>query len=70
MTDSDIYHAWENSIGFYDIDTDTKPVKSLCIGPDKSGNLIEILFLQLEEENNLIIHAMPLRPIFETYLTD
>lgn len=59
--------AWKNSLGFFDIDLDN-PIKSLCIGPDSAGNLIEILYLQLDDVD-LIIHAMPLRSVFATYLT-
>jgi hypothetical protein len=33
----------------------------LAIGPDRAGNLLEIIWLELEEVN-LVIHAMPLRP--------
>ena len=33
------------------------------IGPDSTGNLLEIIWLELEEVN-LVIHAMYLRPQF------
>ena len=68
LTGDDIQHAWNNSIAFYDIDTDHEPTKSLCIGPDTAGNLLELLFIQLTDDE-LIIHAIPLRPVFRTYLT-
>lgn len=68
LDDEAIEHAWEHALGFYDIDPDDDPPKSLCIGPDTAGNLLEILYLQLDDDD-LIIHAMPLRPVFRTYLT-
>lgn len=68
LTDEDIQHAWDNALAIYDIDTDHEPTKSLCIGPDTAGNLLELLYLQLADDE-LIIHAMPLRPVFRTYLT-
>ncbi len=68
LTDDDIQHAWDYALAFYDIDTNHEPTKSLCIGPDTAGNLLELLFLQLPDDE-LIIHAMPLRPVFRTYLT-
>ncbi len=68
ITDDEIDHAWRNALAFYDIDTEHEPTKSLCIGPDTAGNLLELLFLQLADDD-LIIHAMPLRPVFRTYLT-
>lgn len=68
LTAEDIEHAWGNALAFYDIDTRNEPVKSLCIGPDTAGNLLELLYLQLPDDE-LIIHAMPLRAVFRTYLT-
>lgn len=67
LDDETIEHAWEHALGFYDIDPDHDPPKSLCIGPDPAGNLLELLYLQLDDD--LILHAMPLRPVFRTYLT-
>ena len=68
LADEDIRHAWQHALGFYDIDTENEPTKSLCIGPDRAGNLLEILYLQATEQD-LVIHAMSLRPVFRTYLT-
>ena len=55
-------------MGFYDIDTEHEPTKGLCIGADRAGNLLELLYLQTAEQD-LIIHAMPLRRVFRTHLT-
>lgn len=41
--------------------------KGPVIGPDSAGNLLELLYLQLGDDD-LIIHAMALRPVFRTYL--
>ena len=68
LTDEEIRHAWDNAMGFYDIDIEHEPIKSLCIGPDRAGNLLEVLYLQADD-TDLIIHAMPLRPAFRAYLT-
>ena len=68
LTETDISHAWNNALAFFDIDPDKEPIKSLCIGADTAGNLLESLYLQLEDVD-LIIHAMPLRPQFAQYLT-
>ena len=38
------------------------PPKVLAIGPDHVGNLLEIIGLDLADDVNLVIHAMPLRP--------
>ena len=68
LTDDEIRHAWDNAMGFYDIDIEHEPIKSLCIGPDRAGNLLEVLYLQADDAD-LIIHAMPLRRAFRAYLT-
>ena len=68
LTDDDIQHAWDNALAFHDIDADQEAAKSLCIGPDTAGDLLEVLFLQ-SADDELIIHAMPLRPVFRTHLT-
>lgn len=68
LTDDEIRHAWDNAMGFYDIDIEHEPIKSLCIGPDRAGNLLEVLYLQADDAD-LIIHAMPLRTAFRAYLT-
>ena len=37
---------------------------TLAIGPDHAGNLLEIIWLELADDVDLVIHAMPLRPTF------
>lgn len=68
IAEVDIEHAWTNAISYFDIDPDNDPPKSLAIGPDNAGNLLELLYLQLEDDD-LIIHAMPLRDVFARFLT-
>jgi hypothetical protein len=40
----------------------------LAIGPDQAGNLLEIIWLELAEDADLVIHAMPVRPAFHSLL--
>lgn len=68
LDDGAIRHAWDNALGYFTVDADTEPPKGLCIGPDGAGNLLELLYLELDE-TELLIHAMPLRPAFRAYLT-
>ena len=68
LTGDEIRHAWTNAIAFFDIDREHEPTKSLCIGPDTSGNLLEVLYLQLPGEE-MVIHAMPLRAEFRVVLS-
>ena len=67
MTGDEIRHAWANAIAFFDIDREHEPTKSLCIGPDTAGNLLEVPYLQ-SPDGELVIHAMPLRAAFRMLL--
>lgn len=37
----------------------------LSSGPDRAANLLELVVLVTTEGDELIIHAMPLRPIYK-----
>ncbi|MGO9900876.1 MAG: hypothetical protein ACLP0J_14560 [Solirubrobacteraceae bacterium] len=58
VTDEDIWHAIRNSIHLTH-GTDDLP---LLIGPAMNGDLLEIGVLDLDGEDPVVIHAMPLRP--------
>lgn len=47
-----------------DLEPDADPPKVLAIGPDTAGNLVEVIWLEVADDVNLVIHAMPLRPAF------
>jgi hypothetical protein len=47
-----------------DLDRHSDPPKILALGPDQAGNLIEMVWLQLEGGEEMVIHAMPMRPRF------
>ena len=49
---------------FVDLDSDADPPRVLCIGPDRAGNLLEVIWIELADERALVIHAMGLRPLF------
>jgi hypothetical protein len=68
-TNDDILHAWNNALGFYDIEADHEPPKSLAIGPDLAGNLLEVIYLELERAD-VVIHAMTLQPKYRPLLGD
>jgi len=59
-------HAVDKSIAVEDISDD--PNRWLVVGPDRAGNLLEIIVLVTEEGTEMIIHAMPLRPIYRRLL--
>jgi hypothetical protein len=59
-----ILHAVEHAIVVVDLDPDADPPKVLGIGPDPAGNLLEVIWLELADDVELVIHAMDLRPVF------
>ncbi len=59
-------HALAHSIAVEDLGED--PDRWLVIGPDRSSNLLEVVVLISSEGHELIIHAMPLRPIYRKLL--
>lgn len=72
ITVEDIDHAWEMAVGAADIDPTHDPPKRLCVGPDRAGNLLELVYLEPVSEvfweDPTVIHAMRLRPSFARYL--
>ncbi len=64
IDDAVIRHAFDHAITVIDLEPETDPPKVLAIGPDPAGNLLEIIWLELADGINLVIHAMPLRPTF------
>lgn len=64
IADANIRHALDRAITVIDLDPDADPPKVLAIGPDRAGNLLEIISLELADDVTLVIHAMPLRPTF------
>jgi hypothetical protein len=61
---SAILHAVEHTIVVVDLEPDADPARVLAIGPDDAGNLLEIIWLELADDRQLVIHAMRLRPVF------
>lgn len=49
-------------------DAGEDPDRSLVIGPDRAGNLLEAVVLTTVENTELAIHAMPMRAKFRRLL--
>jgi hypothetical protein len=59
VADADISHAYDHIVAWLRLDDD--PPRYLLAGPDRAGNLLELVILAVEDEV-LVIHAMALRP--------
>jgi hypothetical protein len=58
VADEDIIHAFNNILAWQELDDD--PYRFLVAGPDRAGNLIELVVLDVPD-TALVIHAMRLR---------
>jgi hypothetical protein len=47
-----------------DLEPGSDPPRVLAIGPDRSGNLLEVIWLEFDRRSPMVIHAMALRPAF------
>ncbi len=59
-------HAVEHSLVVDDLGED--PDRWLVLGPDTAGNLLELIVLISREGDEIIIHAMPMRPKYRRLL--
>jgi len=59
-------NAVDNALAIEDAGED--PDRWLVIGPDRAGNLLEVVILTTVEGNRLAIHAMPMRDKFRRLL--
>ena len=66
VVDADIYHAIDHALAIEDAGED--PDRWLVIGPDRAGNLLEVVVLTTVEDNQLAIHAMAMRARFRKLL--
>jgi hypothetical protein len=69
VTDADIAHAVTHHLYAGDVeDEDAPPWRVLYLGPDRAGNLLEIVVLERDDGSELAIHAMKMRGLYEQLL--
>ena len=61
VDDADIAHAVAHHLHESQPAGDEPPRRILYLGPDRAGNLLEIVTLELDDESELAIHAMRMR---------
>ena len=59
VVDEDIHHAIDHALAIEDAGED--PDRWLVIGPDRAGNLLEVVVITTVEGHLLAIHAMAMR---------
>ena len=58
VADEDIAHGYEHAVTWVELGDD--PPRYLVAGPDRSGNLLELVVIEVRE-TAMVIHAMTLR---------
>ncbi len=66
VADEDIFHAVDYVLVIEDAGED--PDRWLVIGPDRAGNLLEVVVLSTADDMQLAIHAMPMRSKYRRLL--
>ena len=66
VDDDDITHAVAHRLVVDDLGED--PDRGLILGPDRAGNLLEIVVLIAGDGTEFVIHAMPMRPTYRKLL--
>jgi hypothetical protein len=66
----DIRHAAAHPVVVVDVEPEADPPELLVIGPDRAGNLLEVVMLTLAGDRLLVIHAMPLRRVYYDLLPE
>lgn len=68
VEDGDVTHAVVNHLYAAQID-DQRPWRVLYLGPDRAGNLLEVVVVERDDGSELAIHAMKMRKSYRTLLT-
>jgi hypothetical protein len=66
VADEDIEHAVAHALVVAD-DADAERV--LYLGPDRAGNLLEIVSVRMDDESAFVIDAMDMRKIYDHLLS-
>ena len=61
----DIHHAIDNAVAVEEVGDD--PVRWLVLGPDRAGNLLELVVMD-RPAGPAVIHAMPMRAAYQRLL--
>lgn len=69
VSDADMAHAITHALYVGDVDDeDAPPWRVLYLGPDRAGNLLEVVLLERDDGSELAIHAMKMRKRYAVLL--
>jgi hypothetical protein len=64
IADDDVLHAVEHALAVGEQDDG----KVLYLGPDRAGNLLEVVSVMREDGSEIVIHAMRMRARYKPFL--
>lgn len=67
VAEEDVVHALAHALVEFDLDDDS-PTRRLVLGPDGAGNLLEIVVLRFDDDREMVIHAMRMRPKYQVLI--
>ena len=62
----DIEHAVQHAL----VAAEDEEGKCLYLGPDRAGNLLEVVSVLRDDGSEVVIHAMRMRRMYESWLRD
>lgn len=65
VPDEDIQHALRSALLVEEVDED--PTRYLVLGPDRAGNLLELVVLD-RPQGPAVMHVMPMRAMYRSLL--
>jgi hypothetical protein len=68
VTDDDIEHAIAHPLVVADLDDENSPARTLVLGPNITGNLLEVIVLHFDDGRDMAIHAMAMRNRYRAML--
>jgi hypothetical protein len=66
IDDQDINHAIDHAM----VAGEQDDGKVLYLGPDRSGNMLEVVSVLRDDGSEIVIHAMRMRRSYESFLPD
>ena len=67
IDDEDIRHGVAHALVVAD---EEEEARVLYLGPDRAGNLLEIVAVLRDDDSEIVIHAMPMRRTYEPLLPE
>ena len=61
VENDDVLHAISRAFVVADMGDDNTPLRTLILGPDRAGNMLEVIVLHFDDGREMAIHAMAMR---------